>query len=92
MRFNLGRACVPHHVLICDVSIRETPNWIPGVIVAATSAALCGSLTDARDLADQLRKLDPNLCLSNLRERLPFQRDEYVAAYRDGLRKAGLPD
>ena len=73
-------------------AIRETPNWIPGVIVAAASAALCGSLTDARALADQLRKLDPNLCLSNLRDRLPFRRDEYIAAYRDGLRQAGLRD
>ena len=73
-------------------AIRELPNWIPSVIVAAASAALCGSLTDARALVGQLRTVDPELCLSNLRERLPFQRDEYVAAYRDGLRQAGLPD
>jgi hypothetical protein len=47
----------------------------------AASSSPCG----------QLRALDPNLCLSNLRERLPFRRDEFIVGYDNGLRQAGLP-
>jgi TolB-like protein len=72
-------------------AIRNLANWLPGMIVATASAALCGKL-EAQNLASRLRNLDPTLRISNLRERLPFSRQEYLAPYEEGLRLAGIPD
>jgi TolB-like protein len=71
---------------------RSLANWLPGMIVATASAALCGRLGDAQNLASRLRRLDPTLRVSNLRERLPFSRQEYLAPYEEGLRLAGMSD
>ena len=73
-------------------AIRSLANWLPGMIVATASAALCGRLGDAQNLASRLRRLDPTLRVSNLRDRLPFSRQEYLAPYEEGLRLAGMPD
>jgi TolB-like protein len=73
-------------------AIRSLVNWLPGTIVATASAALCGRLGEAQNLASRLRSLDPTLRVSNLRERLPFSRQEYLAPYEEGLRLAGMPD
>jgi TolB-like protein/class 3 adenylate cyclase len=71
---------------------RDLPNWIPAKIVASASAAFCGRLTEARAICAQLRKLDPALRVSTLRERIPFQGNQYFAFYESGLRQAGLPE
>jgi adenylate cyclase len=73
-------------------AIRSLANWLPGMIVATASAALCGRLADAQSLGGRLRRLDPTLRVSNLRERLPFSRQDYLRPYEDGLRLAGMPD
>ena len=72
--------------------LRSFANWLPGVIVATASAALCGRLEDARNLAGRLRSLDPTFCVANLRERLPFRRQDHLAPYEEGLRRAGIPE
>jgi hypothetical protein len=41
---------------------------------------------------DHLRKLDPMLRISNLRDWLPIHRAEDLATFTDGLRSAGLPE
>jgi TolB-like protein/class 3 adenylate cyclase len=73
-------------------AVRGRPNWIPGVIVAAASTALCGRLSEARVMVSQLRKLDPTLRIAALRDRIPFRRVRCLAAYESGLRDAGLPE
>ena len=73
-------------------AMRSRPNWLPSMILATASAALSGKLEDAQQLASRLRSLDPTLRISNLRERLPFSRPEYLAPYEEGLRRAGLPE
>jgi TolB-like protein len=73
-------------------AIRSLANWLPGMIVATASAALCGRLGDAQNLASRLCRLDPTLRVSNLRDRLPFSRPEYLTPYEEGLRLAGMPD
>jgi len=49
-------------------------------------------LAEAQSLASRLASLDPTLRISNLRERLPFSRQDYLAPYEEGLRLAGVPD
>ena len=73
-------------------AMRSRPNWLPSMILATASAALSGKLGDAQHLASRLRSLDPTFRISDLRERLPFSRPEYLAPYEEGLRRAGLPE
>ena len=73
-------------------AMRSRPNWLPSMILATASAALSGRSGDAQQLASRLRSLDPTFRISNLRERLPFSRPEYLAPYEEGLRRAGLPE
>jgi hypothetical protein len=40
----------------------------------------------------RLRRLDPALCVSNLRERFPIRRDTDFLALADALGQAGLPE
>jgi TolB-like protein len=73
-------------------AIRSLGNWLPGMIVATASAALSGRLADAQSLGGRLCRLDPTFRVSNLRERLPFSRQDYLRPYEDGLHLAGIPD
>ena len=47
---------------------------------------------EGRRAMDHLRKLDPALRISNLRDWLPIHRAEDLATFADGLRSAGLPE
>ncbi len=45
-----------------------------------------------RGAMHNLRRLDPALRLSNLKDWLLFHRPEYLTVLSDGLRQAGLPE
>jgi hypothetical protein len=49
-------------------------------------------LEDARKLMNHMRKLDPALRLSNLKELLPLRRQEHYTKWSEALREAGLPE
>src|SRR5215831_21143776 len=66
-------------------------HMAPAMRTAAASHALAGRLTEARQIMERLRQLDPALRLSNLADLLPpFRLREDHARFMDGLRKAGL--
>jgi adenylate cyclase len=73
-------------------ALRDQPNYLGTVRIAAASFALAGRLEDARFCVARLRELDPALRISNLRTRLPPLRLEDLERYEEGLRQAGLPD
>jgi hypothetical protein len=60
--------------------------------VLAASHALAGNAEKAQRAMAQLRRLDPSLRISNLRDSFPFRRHEDLARWADGLARAGLPD
>ena len=60
--------------------------------VAAASAAYLGKEEEAHEEMSRLLKLNPGLCLSNLKQLFPCRRPEHYAIWADGLRKAGLPE
>ena len=61
--------------------------------IAAASNALAGRPEEAQKAMARLRQLDPELRVSNLKDRIGwFRRPEDFAKYADGLRKAGLPE
>ena len=73
-------------------ALRDQPDYLGTVRIAAASFALAGRLEDARFCVTRLRELDPVLRISNLKTRLPPLRLEDLERYEEGLRQAGLPD
>ena len=71
----------------------ERPNILATLRVAAVSNALAGRLEEAQKAVARALELDPDMRLSNLKDRIgAFRRPEDYAKYADGLRKAGLPE
>jgi len=68
------------------------PRYVPPYLVAAASAALGGNQAAAEKAMVRVRMLDPGLRLSNLHRFYPARRPEDIDRWREGLRKAGLPE
>jgi TolB-like protein/Tfp pilus assembly protein PilF len=76
-----------------EAALRNQPDDVNAMLVAAASNALAGRLEQAQKVLARLRQLDPTLRVSNLRDHLgPYRRPEDYAKYEEGLRKAGLPE
>jgi len=72
--------------------LREEPVYHPALLIAAASNALAGRLEEARNAITRSRELNPTPHISNLKNQIPLRRQEDLARYAEGLRKAGLPD
>ena len=68
------------------------PSYLTAMRGAAASHALAGRIDKARSLIGHVHERDPTLRVSNLSDLIPFSREQDLARWRDGLRKAGLPD
>jgi tetratricopeptide (TPR) repeat protein len=73
-------------------ALRQHPNDLPLLRVAAASHALAGQMTEAKKTIAKICELDPALRLSTVGALAPCRRPEDVSRYVDGLRKAGLPE
>ena len=71
-------------------ALRDQPSYVTAVRLVAASSAMAGRHGEARKAVDVLRRLDPDLCVSKLKDRLPFRRMEDLARYQEGLRLAGV--
>jgi TolB-like protein len=71
---------------------REKPDILLPVIVAAASNAQAGRSEEAKRAMSQVRRIDPALRMSNLRELFPIRRSKHFDRWAEGLRKAGLPE
>jgi TolB-like protein/Flp pilus assembly protein TadD len=75
-----------------EASMRDQPNHLATLRVAAASNALAGRLEKAQKLMARVRQLDPALRISNLADVMaPWRRSEDRNRWVEGLRKAGLP-
>ena len=77
---------------LADKASRNLPSFLLAAGVAAASHTLAGRPEEGKRAMAQLRKLDPLLRISNLRDWLPIRRAEDLATFADGLRRAGLPE
>jgi TolB-like protein len=75
-----------------EKALRDLPSFLIVVCIIAASHALTGRMDQACWAMRNLRRLDPALRLSDLKNWLLFHRPEYLAILSDGLRKAGLPE
>ncbi|UFW53479.1 MULTISPECIES: adenylate/guanylate cyclase domain-containing protein [Bradyrhizobium] len=75
------------------MALQCSPDYRPGLRIAAASNAMAGRPEQANKAMARLRDLSPTLRLSNLKDVLgPYRRAEDVARYEEGLRQAGLPE
>jgi TolB-like protein/class 3 adenylate cyclase/Tfp pilus assembly protein PilF len=75
------------------MSLRDAPDYQPGLRISAASNALAGRLEQAQKMVVRMQHLNPSLRVSTLREVVgPYRRAEDLARYEEGLRKAGLPE
>jgi TolB-like protein/class 3 adenylate cyclase/tetratricopeptide (TPR) repeat protein len=75
-----------------EVAMRERPDYGFPHCIGAASGALAGKLPEAMKAMARLRKLMPELCISNLNELFPLRRPQDLARFADALRQAGLPE
>jgi tetratricopeptide (TPR) repeat protein len=75
-----------------EKALRGLPTFLIAVSIIAASHALAGRADEARQAMQHLRRLDPALRLSNLKDWLPYHRGEDLTTFADGLREAGLPE
>ncbi len=65
----------------------------PSLRIATASTAMAGHLEDARQLAELLRQTEPRLRVSNIETSLgPYRRAEDIERYKEGFRRAGMPE
>jgi TolB-like protein/DNA-binding SARP family transcriptional activator len=72
--------------------LKDMPNFRPALLVVAASSAFLGRTDRAKTTITRIRELEPNRCISQLRERMPFRHSTQIARLIDGLRRAGLPE
>jgi len=75
-----------------EKAYRELPSFLMVVGLLAASHALAGRSDEAQRAMGQLRQLDPALRVSGLADWLPLHRQQDLATFADGLRRAGLPE
>ena len=75
-----------------EQAYRNLPSFLMVVALIAATRALAGRQEEARRTMDELRKLDPTLRVSKLKDWLPIHKPEHLFIFADGLRKAGLPE
>ena len=75
-----------------EQALRENPNFHLALRGAAMAHALAGRVERAREVMERLRQIQPALRISNLKDLTPLRRQEDMARYAEGLRKAGLPE
>jgi len=73
-------------------ALREQPNFFFGLCVGAASGAFADRRPEAEKAMARVRQLNPTLRISNLRDFLPFGRQEDFDRWAEGLRRAGLPE
>jgi TolB-like protein/class 3 adenylate cyclase len=77
---------------LAERACREQPHFIGSVRVAAVSYALAGRPDDARRCIARALQLDPELRISNLKDRIGPMRTEAFPGYVEAMRMAGLPE
>jgi adenylate cyclase len=72
-------------------ALQVEPDFQPCLRLGAAACGQLGRLEEANRLILHLRELFPDITLTVLKDLLPY-RPDHLAAFLDGLRKAGLPE
>jgi TolB-like protein len=75
-----------------ESAMRSSPTFPLTICGFAACSSLAGRPEQAKRGLALLLECNPGLRASNLKDLLPFRRTEDLAAFAEGLRKAGLPE
>jgi TolB-like protein len=75
-----------------EKALADQPAFGPALRVAAASYALVGQPEQAQRVMARVRKADPGVRVSNIKDRVVWRRPEDLARLVAGLRQAGLPE
>jgi len=79
-------------VVCAQLAIRDKPGYFLANCIAAVSAGLAGRAVEAESAINRLRQLSPSLRIANVDTVQMMRRQEDIARWTDGFRKAGLPE
>jgi hypothetical protein len=77
---------------LAEQVLRESPDLHMALRFGAATFALARRWDEARRTIDRLRRRDPLLRVSDLKELMPLREPEDLARYEESLRQAGLPE
>jgi tetratricopeptide (TPR) repeat protein len=77
---------------LAERASRERPNFLASLRLSAASNARAGRMDEARAFLARARQLDPEMRISNLKDRIGSFQPEDFTNYIDALRQAGLPE
>ena len=77
---------------MAERACHERPNFLGAQRMAAVCNAAAGRLDEARRCVARALQLDPDLRISNLKDRMGPRRAEDFSKYVEAMRKAGLPE
>ena len=66
------------------------PNWMPALRMAIAANAMLGRTTDARDVLQAYKRIDPEVNIRKICEHYPFQRQQDKQRLIEALRRAGV--
>jgi hypothetical protein len=75
-----------------EKSTIEFPDFLLAMCILAASSSLSGRLGQAQRGVARALECNPGLRVSTLGDLVPFRRSNDLAAFAEGLRKAGLPE
>lgn len=73
-------------------SVRLRPEFPGGKRTYCAALVQAGKLSEAKLVMEEIRKLQPDVSASLLKEMLPYSSPDTLARFIDDLRKAGLPE
>jgi TolB-like protein/class 3 adenylate cyclase len=79
-------------IMWAETALRERPNYLAAIRELAAANALAGRVPEAQKAMAQLRKIDPAMRVSNVKEWVPLRRPDDLKRLEEGLRMAGLPE
>jgi tetratricopeptide (TPR) repeat protein len=75
------------------MALQDSPDFQPGLRIAAASNAMAGRLEQAHKAMARLRQLNPALRVSTFKDVVgPYRRAKDLSRMGEGLRRAGLPE
>ncbi|MCH7478674.1 MAG: tetratricopeptide repeat protein [SAR324 cluster bacterium] len=77
---------------VMDAILAQQPDFFPVVLLRTGFLAREGRIEEAKEAMTDLRRINPNFRLAHVKGYLMTRDQEYVAAFTEALRKAGLPE
>ncbi|MCH7478676.1 MAG: hypothetical protein IIA14_11340 [SAR324 cluster bacterium] len=72
--------------------LSQQPNFFAAVLLRTGILAREGREKEAKEAMTDLRRINPNFRLAHVAGYFMMRDQEYVAAFTEALRKAGLPE